>query len=467
MAARRDMRWLEVRHQAYYAVKDVPRPLREAIGKKRLVKSLQTRDHGLALARRHAALAEFEAVFQAARSGNAVSALIDEGLEWRHTLTAIERGDKAIIQSFRYAGESPLVDPSDPYAPPPSAQENARDVAKSALYERLDALRFEQDRPDDAAMLGNIAFGHVTPLLLHVDDWIREGGPKGPVTARTASQYRRDLAVFVDWLERERSPVMVESVTPQLAARYVTAQLSDGRHRRTLNRSLGAMSSYWRYLTKRHITAFNPWQGQAVPIHRKPGEAASKRPYTDSELLKLLTGSASDELHDLIRIGALSGMRLEEIYRLTVEDCAGGWFNIRESKTHAGIRRVPIHPALTEIVVKRTSQKDPAAFLFHEAGGMPKPGRERSSAASLRFARYRASLGLTDKPDGARQSRIDFHSHRRWFIDTVRKAGIDQTTVAAVVGHVANNITDRVYSAGPSDSQRIACVAAARLPSLP
>jgi integrase len=50
-----------------------------------------------------------------------------------------------------------------------------------------------------------------------------------------------------------------------------------------------------------------------------------------------------------MHVAALSGMRIEEIYRLTVADCANGWFRIRHAKTRAGVRRVPVHSALTTI----------------------------------------------------------------------------------------------------------------------
>lgn len=51
-----DTQWLELRRKGWYAVQDVPRPLRAALGKKRLIVSLNTRDLRVAQARRHDAL---------------------------------------------------------------------------------------------------------------------------------------------------------------------------------------------------------------------------------------------------------------------------------------------------------------------------------------------------------------------------------------------------------------------------
>jgi hypothetical protein len=66
----RNTQWLVQRGRTWYAVKEVPRDLRGKFGKRRrLLKSLETRDYHEAVARRHAVLAEFERVFDQARKG--------------------------------------------------------------------------------------------------------------------------------------------------------------------------------------------------------------------------------------------------------------------------------------------------------------------------------------------------------------------------------------------------------------
>lgn len=90
--------------------------------------------------------------------------------------------------------------------------------------------------------------------------------------------------------------------------------------------------------------------------------------------------------------------------------------------------------------------------------------RERSAAASKRFGRYRKAIGAHDPRAGRRASAVDLHSLRRWFRSTARNAGQDRAMVAGVVGHEVGNITDDVYSSGPSDAVRRAVVEAVRLP---
>lgn len=442
----RDTRWLELRGRTWYAVQAVPRGLWAKLdGKRRMVKSLGTRDYHAAVARRHAALAEFQKVIERARRHAGQDNLTEAALHWRETFERLDRGDTT---AFPVSGDRA-----------PSAPEAALWV----LQEQADDIESEHGHDAADAFIG-IARGTATPLLLHVDSWLREGGTKGPLAPRTASQYRADLADVVEWAKGV-GITTIEAFTPQVAGRYVTAELvGKGLHWGTANRRITACSAYWRWLRKRAGIAANPWAGQSLSKGAQRGRDDAKRPFTDAEATALLAGEAIPELADAMRVAALSGMRLEEIYRLTAADCAGGWFQVRHSKTRAGVRRVPIHSDLAAIVARRCGGKPAGSFLFHEAGPA-RVGRERSAPLSKRFGRYRQALGVHDRREGARHSLVDFHSWRRWFVTAARNAGIDRAVVAAVVGHEVGNLTDDTYSGGPAESLLQACVEAVRLPA--
>jgi integrase len=229
----------------------------------------------------------------------------------------------------------------------------------------------------------------------------------------------------------------------------------------TANKHIVSMQSYWRWMGKRTDLENNPWVGQSQAKGNGRNGETAKRPFTEAELRLLLTGDADQEMADAIRIALLSGMRLEESYQLRVADCVGDEFNIRRGKSKAAVRRVPIHSALAEIVARRVAGKAATAFLFHE----PADGRgPRSGALSQRFVRYRIKLRVHEAEAGRRHSRVDFHSCRRWFVTQCRQGGIDRATVAAVVGYEVGNLTDDVYSGGPSLDQRRQCVESVRLP---
>ncbi len=345
-----------------------------------------------------------------------------------------------------------------------SAADDDYEDATSVLTNELE--RIERTQGTVAAQtIRDLAYGLTTPLMHYVDAWLIEGGIKGPLRERTKRQYRSDLQAFAAWFQSVGIPSTIEATTKRVAGRYVTeGLLGRGVDRKTASRKISAVSAYWRWLVKRTEATDNPWTGQSV-AKVSGGQSTSrlKRPFTEAEVVTLLNGHADPELSDLMRVAALSGMRIEEVYRLTIADCAGEWFNVREAKSRAGVRRVPIHSTLNAIVVRRTTGKAATAYLFPEAGP-PREGRERSMAVSKRFGHYRQRLHVDERVDGRRQSAVDFHSWRRWFVTTARNAGFDQATVAAIVGHDVGNLTDDVYSSGPAQDRKRECVEAVRLP---
>jgi site-specific recombinase XerD len=440
------MRWMEVRGRTFYAVQAVPRPLWARVGKRRLVKSLGTRDHHVAIARRHAALAEFQRTFDRVRSADA---RVEAALEWRQTFAAFEHGDTSRFSAG--TSDGPITDPDE-----------LRTIASVVLADEAEDIESERGREAASAFVG-IALGTATPLLLHMDAWLREGGAKGPLAARTRTQYRSDVRGLAEWAGTI-GITTVEAITEIVAGRYVTEQLvARGVHWATANRRITAASAYWRWLRKRAGVKMNPWAGQSLSKAASRNGDKTKRPFSDAEAAMLLMGDAGIELADAMHVAALSGMRMEEIYRLTVADCANRWFRVRYAKTRAGVRRIPIHSALAAIVARRCEGKPANAFLFHEPGPV-RDGRERSMSLSKRFGYYRRTLGVHETVEGARHSRVDFHSWRRWFITAARNAGVDRAVVAAVVGHEVGNLTDDTYSGGPGEKQLRACVEAVRLP---
>ena len=151
-------------------------------------------------------------------------------------------------------------------------------------------------------------------------------------------------------------------------------------------------------------------------------------------------------LSDLMRIAALSGMRIEEICSLRVADCADNLFTIAFAKTPAGQRQVPIHSVLQPIVSARCEGKGRGDLLFHELPPVA-PSRQddnrHSDPATKAFTRYRRTCRVDEVERGAKQSNIDFHSFRRWFAARAHRAlqegitGFTPWTVADVIGMTA------------------------------
>ena len=201
-----------------------------------------------------------------------------------------------------------------------------------------------------------------------------------------------------------------------------------------------------------------------------------KRPFTDEEVATLFAGITNPLLADMMRVAALTGMRIGEIAELRVRHIRGDLIKVPGTKTAAAQRDVPIHPGLAPLFQRRTAGMPAAAYIFHELPEQTNPARPRGAPATQAFTRDRRALGVDDAIEGVRQSRIDFHSFRRWFIRKALAALEDGTTgftgwtIADVVGHSKENgplgMTMGVYP-GRADVKALrACVEAVTLPSL-
>lgn len=332
------------------------------------------------------------------------------------------------------------------------------DLMTDRLADKAEKIE-EREGYAKARAFFDIAMGTATPIASLVDQWIAER----PMKPRQQTDYRRAVAKFVAWLIEGHNPESIEKVTRRLAGQYVSERfVQQGVNPRTANKDISCVASLWKWAGRKGYVEENVWTGQSLA---KPQltKAEEPREFTDEEAANLLTGmmvtsetrkqrfvGPTPLLRDFMAIAALSGMRVEEIARLTVADTQGSAFNITQAKTKAGIRRVPIHPSLTEIVARRTTGKKPEDTLWPELPE-PKPGSasERSQKVVKRFVTYRRTLGVDDIQEGTRQSRVTFHSWRRTFVTKAEQAGNQPHIIEVLVGHKRPGMTLGKYSEGP------------------
>lgn len=444
-----DKRYLtqKVAHGVWYVTVDVPRPYQAVLGRKRLLRSLKTRDLKTAQNLRWGVVAAIKEEVQRsveAATGQPDASLAAWALEVREELRLV-----------------------------PAKAHDTREMLEEALSARVDEIASRLG-PDTAMQVHQIATGKADPITLHLDRYLDNSG----LTARTKADVRTAIAEFENWLTQTHRPATVQPVDSRAAGEFRDLFLIPvKKHTRTVNKKLSLLSGYWKWLIKNGVLdrdATSPWVGKSLPKpkHWQQAEDAKQgpRPFTENEIKALLSGDAGPDLADLMRIAALSGMRLEEIGQLRVNDCIDGVFNIRRAKTKAGIRKVPIHPDLADIITRRTTDaetgddKDPEAFIFPD---FPESGwdNSRTMAISKRFATYRRSVGVDEVSPGERRSRVDFHSFRRWFAHECEVAGQSESVVARVMGHKkALGITFGLYSQASPQELMKACVECVKLP---
>lgn len=438
----------------------MPPSKRAAVGRKRLTMGLNTRDPHVAKARLRRALMELHRrIDERLRASPQTDPVTAEALAWREQLEAAQRGDTRGLPVERVMLPDGKV-----------VEEPDIGLLMDLIEERAATIAREQGS-GRASLFADLANGRATPLLLHRDTWLSEPGKKGKRRERTNMEFRGVTEAFAAWLAREKLPVTLEAVTREVAGRYLGHLHAIGRSAKRVRDVASALSGYWQWLTRRgHLPdGVNPWKGQEVGAPDEGWADEGARAFTDDELRSLLTGTADVKMRDMMHVLALTGMRIEEAAKLRVQDCTDGVFKVKaqeRGKSRAATRHVPIHTDLASIVARRTKDKAPEAWLFHELGEPDKYGR-RSPTLDAQLNRYRREVGVHDRPPGAKRSRVTVHSFRRWFITTALRSGQPERIVKQVVGHKLpkTDVTLGVYFDGDLEAAKRACVEAVRLPT--
>lgn len=449
-----DRRYLKKHGNQWRVVLKVPDRLRAVVGKAHLVQPLHTdsllvanRDKFRHVAAMKAALQDAERK-QKLRAGRPDDPLTEEALTWRNAIADADLDPSFVTEDLDDGTVVPTGDT----------------LVRSLLADRAEEIE-RREGYEAARQFHDTATGKATPLETLVEPWLAHKAMK----PRQVLDYRRAVLKFIAWLKASKLSATAEGVTRKAAGRYITeAFVETGKNTRTANKDVSCLSQLWRWLESKGYAGENVWRSQSLPKAR-PKRGEDKRAFSDAEVLKLLTGAPNLLLKDFMLIAALTGMRVEEIARLNVRDVFRQAddirFDIAEAKTAAGVRMVPVHPDLLAIVERRTAGKQARDALFPELP-VPKEGSamERSQKVVKAFTTYRRRVGVDDVPEGARQSRVDFHSFRRWFITKAEQAYQPPHFISSLVGHARSGMTLGRYSDGPLVRQYREVVEAVRLP---
>jgi len=293
-------------------------------------------------------VAEIKAEIASSSGAREGAGVIEQGLAWRENLRLARLQPEPVL----------TVEPDY------EAYEAPEDLVKGLLSDELERLTLAGKSTQAKAIYG-IAMGQAVPLRSFVDQWLREGGRSGSFKERTKKDHQRAVEGLCEWLGNESLPETAQAVDRAVAGRYVSVLLASGKAGKTISKIISSLSSYWDWLRRRgHVSeeARCPWARQAPPKARNDDQEL-ERAFTTEEVRRLLNNKNDVTLREFMLVGALSGMRREEIGQLRVEDCQGGVFNVRRGKTKAARRRVPVHSVLTDFVQRRSEGKDLRAFL--------------------------------------------------------------------------------------------------------
>ena len=238
---------------------------------------------------------------------------------------------------------------------------------------------------------------------------------------------------------------------------------------KTKQQYLNAGNTFWKWANQNDARWKEDYKGAITPFERhdlpqlkgKAKKDAQRVAFEVNEIPALYAAAQDKKLHalaDLILLGAYTGARIEELCQLrtenVIDDEGVQSFDIVDSKTVAGIRVVPVHPALTALV-KRLMEDTKDGYLIPSKANN-KYGI-RSDLMSKAFGRLKKELGFDELHV--------FHSIRMTTITQLVRASVAGTIIAELVGHETGTVTYDVYSQGHSAAQKLEAIS--KLPALP
>lgn len=156
-------------------------------------------------------------------------------------------------------------------------------------------------------------------------------------------------------------------------------------------------------------------------IEVESAKPAEREVFTIEEVQTLWNSVGTSLYDDIPLILLYSGLRISELLELKMDDVdiSKRTLNIRKSKTHAGIRIVPIHDRILPLIEKRYDSKDKYLIMNN--------GRKMAYTTFLRDY-----WNNQHKPHEARHS----------FVTYLTKCSDDRLAIKRIVGHADSDVTD-------------------------
>ena len=152
-----------------------------------------------------------------------------------------------------------------------------------------------------------------------------------------------------------------------------------------------------------------------------------------------------------------TGARPDEVCNLRSKDCTDGVIRIREGKSDAAVRVIPVHPDLQPVVDQWLAKEKP--YLL---GDMPEGGEDnkRWSVMGKRLGYLlRTNAGITDPL-------VVTYSLRKNYATALEDAGVSENIAQQLMGHEKGSLSYGLYSRGASIDVLRAAVSRLRFPEV-
>ena len=412
--------YLKLRYRQWWACHDIPKNLRDIIGRgARFAQPLNTEDKKTA--QRRAAVLEVQWLSEIEKAKKGTRDHIEQDASfWQKTLKEAPEEHKEIILDL-------IADEAE------SKINRALDKAGFIDYREEGAM----DLPEvaEANRFFNIATGKLVKMEAYLDEWL---------ATLSNEQKSKDMKKSTVLKFSETFPY-VSDVNRKKVQRWINSlHQEEGKKPATISRALSEVRGYWNYLTAIEVVSEDnlPLEKLALPkdgIKEKVRE--ERKAFVPEEvvsLLKAATAKGDFQLANLIQLGMWTGARLEELCSLKLDHVGDGYIQIIDAKSKAGWRRVPIHPKLTPTLTRLVEASKKAKDDYVLMKLTENKYGDRSNAIGKRFGHLKTDEGFSPQHV--------FHSIRHTVATMFKSLRVEEALAADILGHEHANITFGVYA---------------------
>jgi len=219
--------------------------------------------------------------------------------------------------------------------------------------------------------------------------------------------------------------------------------------RNTVNLLLKVLRASFSAAEREGLITTNP--AKRVPTIRATGNEVKRRPFTLSEIRRVLDAAKDSEFYGLVLAGIYTGQRLGDLARLTWQQVDLDKRIIRFVTRKTGQRlELPLAHPLHEHLLTLTSSDDPKSPIFPKAAAL---ATERVNTLSRQFGELLAKAGLIEtKTHEAKKngrgalrdmSALSFHSLRHSAVSLLKAHGASDAFARAIVGHESDAVSQQ------------------------
>ena len=261
---------------------------------------------------------------------------------------------------------------------------------------------------------------------------------------KTVENYRRDIDKFLDYIQKEG--ILFDSVDRVIVRNFLTRELMDNISKRSCQRRMSALRSFYDFLLSEGLVASNPFRAVSSP---KADITYPKTLYVD-EVKGLFQANEQrdDPLKDrdqaLLELLYASGMRASEIVALTSREIDYNSRTIRVFGKGKKERLVPFSKEASQAMRRYASKLRPSLLLNNKDQLKSDKFFLNAKGRGLTVRGLEYILKQTEEKTG---QYLGLHPHelRHSFATHLLENGADLRLIQELLGHESINTT-QVYT---------------------